>query len=89
VIQKRQAKTASEAPVEVKSNPWATEQAADDLPLPLDPTIIGSAPADFAGAVGDMNLIEDFSPDNIDWRFWDQLIQDSGSLPPALDFRPQ
>ncbi|KAK5109111.1 hypothetical protein LTR62_007473 [Meristemomyces frigidus] len=36
-----------------------------------------------------MSFLEEFSPDNIDWMFWDQLIQDNGTLPPVMDFGGQ
>ncbi|KAK5123834.1 hypothetical protein LTR85_002470 [Meristemomyces frigidus] len=53
-------------------NPWEPQHA--ELPMYIDPALAGTADATTT------TTIDDFSPNSIDWMFWDQLIQDPESF---------
>ncbi|KAK6391266.1 hypothetical protein LTR65_004726 [Meristemomyces frigidus] len=55
-------------------NPW--EPQSEELPMPIDPALAGDGDATITNAT-----VDGFSPNGIDWMFWDQLIRDPDSLP--------
>lgn len=57
----------------VPYNPWGPQHA--ELPMPIDPALASSTETTTVATM------DNFNPDNIDWMFWDQLIQAPDALP--------
>ncbi|KAK3677062.1 hypothetical protein LTR78_003267 [Recurvomyces mirabilis] len=79
----------SESTTQPKPNPWSPPVDNGDTFVPVDPAIAAPMDGIMLSTAIETNFLDGFSADNVDWVFWDQLIQDSGSLPPAINFGSQ